>query len=96
MPEVAGVRNDGRARKRTGGLSGRCAHEHLLRLPQAMLAPRSTSRWPVRQVSIRKATATASSSGNQPPSNSLIEFAAKKSEIDDQEEAVHGRDASGL
>ena len=30
----------------------------------------------------------ASSSGNQPPSNSLIEFAAKKMDVDDQEEAV--------
>ena len=43
-------------------------------LPRA----RSTSLTPLRQVSIRNATTAASTSGNQPPSNSLSEFAAKK------------------
>ena len=38
----------------------------------------STSFTPLRQVSIMKATRAASSSGNQPPSNSLIELAEKK------------------
>ena len=39
---------------------------------------RSTSLTPLRQVSIRNAMTAASSSGNQPPSSSLIELAAKK------------------
>ena len=54
------------------------------RLPRA----RSTSLTPLRQVSITKAMMAASSSGNQPPSNSLTELAAKKMQSISEEEAV--------
>ena len=50
----------------------------LFRLAQSCRARASTSLTPPRQVSIRNAIEAASSSGNQPPSSSLVELAAKK------------------
>ena len=52
---------------------------------------------PLRQVSIRNAMTTASSSGNQPPSRNLVEFAAKKMQSITKKKPLTGiTTASGL
>ena len=77
MPTVPDVKKTAVPGKRAGGFSHRLEMKSrsLSRISERAISARI---WPRRHVSIRNTTAMASSNGNHPPSNNLIEFATKK------------------
>ena len=94
-PSVAAVRKAAVPGSVTGGCEARRARNTSSGWRRVSRTASST-RLPVIQVSIRKATAKASSSGNQPPSNSFTLLAAKKIRSMTRKKPLTANTATGL